>query len=150
MIAPLRRRHRTLVLSLAALLPVPVALALVDREPMPAAERVSALELSEGFDRLLPIEDGPAPMAIRLGSGVAFGGTAEDTYLRVEPLAPSTSPALLFYASDSAATEGGGLPAGARLLGPWGTVSEPTRVDAPYLVVFSLGHGQVVRSIALD
>ena len=51
MIAPLRNRHRTMVLLLAALLPVPVALALVTRPTMPV-ERDTWERLSPGEDAL--------------------------------------------------------------------------------------------------
>ena len=150
MIAPLRRRHRALVIALALLLPAPVVLSLTERDGFPVRTPVDLLEAARGFDRVLIFEDEPAPLAVRLGPGDALRGTADQTFLRVEQLAPATAPELLFYASSSPAEEGAGVPADARLLGTLEVVDRPLAIDASHLIVYSLGHARVVRSIALD
>ena len=150
MIAPLRRRHRALTLTLALVLPVPVALSLSSRDEMPERDWPDHTQGSRGFDRTLIYDREEPRLAVYLGPGDAFGGSEDETVFRVQVLEPMTLPDLLFYGSPTEARDGEGVPESARLLGTLEAVAEPTPIDAAHLVVYSLGHARVIRSIPLD
>ncbi|MEM9556830.1 MAG: hypothetical protein AAGC60_21395 [Acidobacteriota bacterium] len=147
MIAPLRRRHRILVLVLTVAVAPLAVLALVQRPAPPPVER--------------PQGDGPPTV------------TLDGSSLTVHPARALPHPDLLAYLTDTAATGTAAtdtaatdtaatdtaatdtpLPADAVLLGPVSPTA-PTRLDLPAdaprarLVLYSLGHRQIVERIDL-
>ena len=152
MIAPLRRRHRWMTASLAAVLPVLSVAALAARPDEPLAERLpsslaapAAGEVEADLGELLA---DPAVAVRARTDGAAWR-------LELDPARPIALPEVLVYWSASPSA-GGGLPEDAYLLG--GLAGDRARSfalpadalgRAGALVLYSLGHQQVVASTRL-
>ncbi|MEM1178870.1 MAG: hypothetical protein AAGM22_11045 [Acidobacteriota bacterium] len=146
MIASLRRRHRWMMAGLTAGLPILLAAALIDRPQMPG----------DGLPGELDVHTPEAPLVT---GDAAFSShratvTRYATALGFKLGSALRAPDVLAYASASQADPSTGLPSDARLLG----AVDPARtnlypVDAGesgHLVLYSLGHQQVVDSAAFD
>ena len=132
MIAPLRRRHRVMTVLLAVAVPAVLVAALGSRRAVPAS---------------------------RLPATLAAGPTTSTATVRshdgsVEIALPATvAPGLLAYWTSQDVS--GRLPDDAVLLGPVGgsrlrTFPLPHDADSGRIVIYSLGHQEVVEILPLD
>lgn len=143
MIAPLRRRHRLVFGALTLGLPALLAAALLKRPPVP-------------LDTLAVGAAAPAPSTDQGGrelrwdaAGLTVMVSSGSVALRT--VAPTRAPDPLLYWSRQAATSG--LPTDARLLGPLSSAERQTFAlpePAGQLILYSLGHGEVLSQLALD
>ena len=137
MIAPLRRRHRLMVLALTAVLPPLIALALIARPEVPAPGPPEALDTA---GRGQAIIEGAAGFTV-LRAHLRRLPSALEMRLETPLRAPDV---LAYFVPGEAAEAGDALPPGARLLGPVShgrTNVYPLDADADgRLLLYSLGH----------
>ena len=152
MIAPLRRRHRWLTTSLALAVPVLYVAALAGRQSAPTVDSLPA-DLTGGS------VEGTEVVA----AGIDFDGipvsarllrSAGGWMIELEPREALAKPEVLAYWAGESAVDG--LPVDAHLLGAFGgtrsqllAVPEAVRGKAGHLVLYSLGHQEVLASVAL-
>ena len=152
MIAPLRRRHRLMTAALLVALPMLLVLALGARTPVPT---VASLPVA--------LAAGPDPRGADVETRDVFGDldvtvrswwTAAGTVIAITPAEPLARPGVLVYWTASPAVDR--LPDDAVLLGALAdrgrTYAVPNAVASRdgYLVLYSLGHQEVVASGALS
>lgn len=153
MIAPLRRRHRWLTGSLALIVPVLYVLALSARPGAPSNESLPAALVG------LPVEDagGAGDLAFAdLPVTARVTGGGEDFRIELSPAEPLAKPEILAYWTASGSASGTALPAEAWLLGAFGG-ERPEAFAVPsavlgregHLVLYSLGHQEVLGSVSL-
>ena len=160
MIAPLRRRHRLMTMALAIAVPVLYVVALAARPDEPVTPQLPAAlapapagEVDNDFGELF--SDPPIVVRSRTdGSRQRRAGVPPKWWLELEPRAPLARPEVLVYWSKSPATDR--LPEDAWLIG--GLAGDRVRAFelpleamglAGYLVLYSLGHQEVVASAEL-
>ena len=134
MIAPLRSRHRLMTATLALLAPLGVAAGLAARPTWPGSVPRPA----------------PEGLVMTPGLGWELGMGWEAGALLLAPPRKARAPRVLVYASNAPtpAALPAALPEDALLLGPL-TGGRVTRLEAPAeeagsLILYSLGHGEVV------
>ncbi len=143
MIAPLRRRHATLLPSLALVATAVLAFAVGSRSSTPSVSPDA--ERSPSGRELTTSWEGPT-IRTRLSSEGELWLQSEETL---------SAPDLLLYWLPEAPSDA--LPVDARLLGPWNGSGQDA-FDLPsealersgHLLLFSLGHGELVTSTAFD
>lgn len=147
MIAPLRRRHRwTSLLLLVLFLPALLVLVLSSRPRAATASALPEALTAEPAAGEATFED--SHLLGSVGVRVLRGGVLE-----LVPAAPLAQPDVLVYWSAEAPAKT--VPAGAFLLGTLG--NRPRRFPLPaeaggtagHVVLFSLGHGEVLATGAL-
>lgn len=148
MIRSLRARHRAIFVVLAALVPAGYAAALLGRRAAPptsAWPEATVTPAASGDERLVTW----SPISLRTRIRRADDGTLA---VALESWREPAPPDALVYWSASEPGDGE-LPDDARLLGPLGNGPRALSLEhAPeggWLVLFSLGHGEVVASLAL-
>lgn len=147
MIAPLRRRHRSMFVVLAVAVPALFLTALAHRPTAPLVPK-------------LPIElvstTPSAGQSLELFADYAASllVDADGAHLTLEALAPLRQPDLLAYFS-TGAPAASSLPAEAHLLGPvaWGQprtfALPPAAADGGHLLLYSLPHQEVTAAAEL-
>lgn len=146
MIAPLRRRHRTLFVVLSLAVPALFLVALAHRPPAPQVPELPPEFASGGAEAGERLELFAGYAALRTVNG---GGA----HLTLEALEPLRRPGVLAYVSTDAPTDQ--LPTDAHLLGPvtWGQARTftlpPAAVHGGHLVLYSLPHQEIVDTAAL-
>ncbi|MEM7350286.1 MAG: hypothetical protein AAF657_05740 [Acidobacteriota bacterium] len=153
MIAPLRRRHRWMTMLLAVVLPVLYIVALAGRQAEPimaAVPSVLAVGTVAGGEATA---EGLAIEGLPVTARVVLSGSSWT--LELTPSEPLARPEVLVYWSDTAGPAER-LPDGAYLLGAFGgvraqayAVSEAVMGRPGSLVLYSLGHQEVLGSVAL-
>lgn len=153
MIAPLRRRHLRLAVTLAIAAPVVLLAALDARPPVATTDSLPAA-LGERDPRPSSPPDYESSEVfehqnLRLRAWLQSDGAI----LSLEAVSPLTAPDLLLYGAPQGAESGAALPAGAVFLGAVPGHGERAFVVPPgaatdHLLLFSLAWGQVVDSVA--
>lgn len=152
MIAPLRRRHRAVSLTLLVGLPILYVVALRARPDEPVVDGLPAALTGPSLTVVEHEElDVYGDFEIAVRAGRDPGGWA----VELVPAAPIARPEVLVYWSPSAAVDGE-LPDEARLLGELAgrrprTFALPPEIlgRSGYLTLYSLGHRQVLGSSEL-
>lgn len=150
MIRRLRRRHRLWTTALAVVVPIGFVAALAARPARPVGEAAAGSDMprARAIADWSSIGELPISGAIEPWRGARI--------LALTPREPLARPDLLVYWSPGGAPEppaGGALPPDVVLLGALGEAEEryrlPPGTAAGTVVIYSLGHHEVVGSIAV-